>query len=773
MKKYLLILVCAFAWIGANAQQIGNYVSIVDGVTVVTTTSTGQLNNLSDNEKTALQGATSLKLVGYFSEDPDFLKLRDCGCKPVNVDLTGAHIAQGTVTYTYYYLDEDNHNVRYKLSQDNNGWYYTNNNGQRVGVNDADVRIYSASVSGGLKMPDGWKESLVTLSLPTDPNYNVLGADFCNGFKKLTTVTIPDNVTVISDKAFYETTALVNVTLPSNLIAICKWAFYKSALTSFSIPGSVEIVEYMALTECEQITTLVFEESAEDHHMLVKEYGIFNLANLQDIYINTTAMVDCENNAFDFRITWGQGDTTRDMCTLHFKPEVAAHYANLSHPLTPAIAKDAARFHNWLIDHYKQAGQAKGNGWWEFISNGTIEEEEDGVKGTKFLRTYSDYNYDRIVPAGVKAYIVTGLTKNTDNEYCLNLRQLFVIPKRTGVILYGVSNSKDENNNDILSMSLCEIANGTPLRRDYWYQLQGTDATTMKNYLWPTCVTFDPDPEDPEGCFVEEPYVEYTLDANGNVVKDEDGDYQLEYKTRKVLKEATSASSVEPYKQKTGFVTPNGAMTGYDATVLNGFYRNFYMSRYKTTNSGKKYGQNGGDLTNNDFVGFFRAKKSTIKPGMAYLLLKSNEYEDAEGGEVVINPDTESPFVYQNQTYNMKSYQVEYNKNNGTPQLPSQSGYWIEGTDVNPAMQWDLVANWGDRSRATAPNQPNGAKFVAVDFSGEPEIIENEDGTATMILPSNMIEDVETGDYYTLQGVRVTKPTKGVYIKNGKKVVIK
>lgn len=770
MKKCLLILVCAFAWIGVNAQQIiGPLVSIDNGVTIVTTTANGQLNNLTNAEKSALQQATSLKLVGYFSEDPDFLKLRDCGSKPVNVDLSEAHIAQGTVTYTYYYLDEDNQNVRYMLSQDSNGWYYTNN-GQRVNVVQADVRIYSASVTGGLKMPDGWKESLVTLSLPTDQNYNVLGADFCNGFKKLTTVTIPDNITVISDKAFYETTALVNVTLPSNLIALCKWAFYKSALTSFSIPGSVEIVEYMALTECEQIQTLVFEESDEDHHMLVKEYGIFNLANLQDIYINTPALVDCENNAFDFRITWGQGDTTRDMCTLHFKPEVASHYANLSHPLTPAIAKDAARFHNWLIDHYKQAGQAKGNGWWEFISNGTIEEEEDGVKGAKFLRTYSDYDYDRIVPAGVKAYIVTGLSKKSNGEYHLNLKQLFVIPKRTGVILYGVSNSKDENNNDILSMSLCEIANGTPLRRDYWYQLGESDAD-LKNYLWPTCVTFDP--EDPEGCFVEEPYIEYTLDENGNVAQDEDGDYELDYKTRKVLKKAGATSYVEPYKQKKGFVTPTGVMDGYDATVLNGFYRNFYMSRYKNTASGKKYGQQGGNLETNDFVGFFRAKKSNIKYGMAYLLLKSGEYEDAEGGEVVINPDTEFPFVYQNNTYQMKSYQVEYNKNNGTPQLPLESGYWKETSDANPAMQWDLVANWGDRSRATAPNQPNGAKFVAVDFSGEPEIIDNEDGTATMILPSNMIEDVETGDYYTLQGVRVTKPTKGVYIKNGKKVVIK
>lgn len=773
-KGLLCIVLCTFSLaVLADTQVIGDYVSIVDGVTVVTNPS--NQNNFdnwnpkpNDAEKTAIQNAANLKLVGYVGNDA-FLLLGN-ECHPTTVDLTEATIDQGTVSYTYYYLDEDQQNVRHQLSHDANGWYYTDS-GNRVNVAEKDVRIFTASVSGGQKMPDGWKNSLTTLSLPTNQNYNVLGADFCNGFTKLSSVTIPNNVTVISDKAFYNTQSLVSVTLPSNLKAICKWAFYKCALTSFSIPATVEIIEYMALTECEQLTTLVFEGlpegstlKEEDLHMLVKETGVFNLQNLQDIYINTKALVDCENNAFDFRITWGQGDTTREMCTLHFNAEVGSHYANLSHPLTPAIAMDAARFHTWLIDHYKAAGQAKGNGWWEFINNGTIEEKEDGVKGEKFLRTFSDYHYDRIVPQGVKAYIVTGLDQNDDGDFVLNLRQLFVIPKRTGVILYGVSNSKDEKDNPILSMSLCEIANGTPLRRDYWYALQGTDATTMKNYLWPTCVTLDPS----ASSYVEESYSEYQLDNNGNVVQT-NGEYNITIKTRKVLKEATEASTVSPYDEQTAYQTPEGAMENYDATALNGFYRNFYMSRYSKTTSGKKYKQQNNNVIESDFVGFFRAKTSTIKPGMAYLRLKADEFTDAEGGEVVINPDTQ-PFVYQNTTYNMKAYQAEYNKNNGTPILPSQSGFWVEGG--NPDTKWDLDANWGDRTKIT--NKTSGAKYVSVTFSGEPEIIEYEDGTATMIVPMSMIEDAEETDaYYNLQGVKVAHPTKGIYIKNGKKVVIK
>ena len=58
-------------------------------------------------------------------------------------------------------------------------------------------------------------------------------------------------------------------------------------------------------------------------------------------------------------------------------------------------------------------------------------------------------------------------------------------------------------------------------------------------------------------------------------------------------------------------------------------------------------------------------------------------------------------------------------------------------------------------------------------FDGEVEIIENlEEGVATMIIRADT-EDSDEGDYYTLQGVKVNHPSKGVYIVNGKKVVVK
>ena len=56
-----------------------------------------------------------------------------------------------------------------------------------------------------------------------------------------------------------------------------------------------------------------------------------------------------------------------------------------------------------------------------------------------------------------------------------------------------------------------------------------------------------------------------------------------------------------------------------------------------------------------------------------------------------------------------------------------------------------------------------GTRFIGLGFE--------DDGT-TNLIPALSKGDGE-GDWYTLQGQRVAKPGKGIYIRNGKKVVIK
>lgn len=738
----------------------GTYVTEAGGVTTFTMPAGMNWNDVRDKltaeEKQALKDATTLKLVGKFVNDPDFLNLKS-STTPTTLDLRDADIQPGTPVYTYYYLDEeaDKDHKRKTLTQDAEGWYYTDpDTGSKVYVEEDDVRIYSASVSDGQALPSEWKQSLETLYLPENPNYNVTGESFANGFENLKTVYIPENITFLGNKTFYGCNSLVDVELPSKLKVIGYQAFYKTALKEITIPGSVEIIEYMAFTECEEATTLIFEKADDDpnHHMIMKYYAMFNLCNLHDIYVETTSFIDCENEAFDYRITWGQGNVNAPFCTLHFSEEVASHYANLAHPLTTKIAKDHKLFSEWLHAHYQFASNPGGNGWWEFVNNG-VSGDGDDIKGdptnNKLLCTFSDYNFDRIVPEGVKAYAVTNLTDNGDGSFAVDLMQLLVIPKRTGVILYGVANSKNKNGEPILSMPLCDIANGLPLRRDYWYALESND-NHLKNYLWPTCVSLNPEN------YLDEGYYEYELDKDGNVISDENG-YRMELKTRSVLAENEDKFDVTPWDKQDEFdnMNLNNPQGDYDASSLNGFYRNFYLNYYGTTDPGS-----GKTPADKDFIGFFRSKKSKMDTNHAFLRLRADEFTDSEGMEVIVNPDTDQYIDENGTTYNMKSYQVEFAKEDGKPVTPSESGYWKDGGD--PDMTWENPDNWGER--------PEGF-VIEVKYVGEP-IFNDESGNATMIIrPTAESKD---SAYYTLQGIRVAKPTTaGVYIHNGKKVVIK
>ena len=78
--------------------------------------------------------------------------------------------------------------------------------------------------------------------------------------------------------------------------------------------------------------------------------------------------------------------------------------------------------------------------------------------------------------------------------------------------------------------------------------------------------------------------------------------------------------------------------------------------------------------------------------------------------------------------------------------------------------------NWGKRPEDFTTTYSLNGKPVsnAPIYLGEFE--DDADGIVKLIIPAKAIEN---DDYYTLQGVKVPNPSKGIYIHNGKKVVIK
>lgn len=177
----------------------------------------------------------------------------------------------------------------------------------------------------------------------------------------------------------------------------------------------------------------------------------------------------------------------------------------------------------------------------------------------------------------------------------------------------------------------------------------------------------------------------------------------------------TAPTTMEPYYTRSGDVTD----------------RNFIMTDLKyTTFANKVVSDTEGSVPTGkscNYVGFFRTQKGlTIGGNKAYLSIPHDEelIDDPQSFEGIVLPQTEGQQAFR----------------------------------VADWSRFTSTGNWGPRSNFGVLKSK-----VAGD-----EIIEDATG-----IDNVNTENVEDNDYYTLQGVKVAHPQKGVYIKNGKKVILK
>ena len=195
-------------------------------------------------------------------------------------------------------------------------------------------------------------------------------------------------------------------------------------------------------------------------------------------------------------------------------------------------------------------------------------------------------------------------------------------------------------------------------------------------------------------------------------------------------------------------------------------YYNYCMGYYSQTESGRIYKQNHGNYGNgigcplNDWVSFFRVRKQggTIPVDRAYLSLSSNEFTfAADGGAIVIDADD------QLDPSNMEFYRRVYKDQNmnlmSEDEMKAEKLWYLsDGTKIEWAKDWGIVnINFNEIIASNAANNAKSATLV------------EEDGIAGSVAKKAQEDD----SYYTLQGVKVANPEKGIYIHKGKKIVIK
>lgn len=161
---------------------------------------------------------------------------------------------------------------------------------------------------------------------------------------------------------------------------------------------------------------------------------------------------------------------------------------------------------------------------------------------------------------------------------------------------------------------------------------------------------------------------------------------------------------------------PTSMASHYTGTTVTD--RNFIMTNFQSTALK--------DSQYDDFVGFFRVKVGVnCGPEKAYLSLPAEMFASAKGAEaLVVKPTDPAEMIFRSDKWND----------------PINTG------------------NWGQRGNIGV---------LQSKIAGETE---EDDVTG---ISNVSVEVEEDGDYYTLQGVKVAQPQKGVYIQNGKKVIIK
>ena len=104
-------------------------------------------------------------------------------------------------------------------------------------------------------------------------------------YSKLTSITIPENITSIGRCAFSGCDGLTNITIPDSVTSIGSAAFENcSGLTSIVIPDSVISIDHWAFQYCTGLTSATIGNGVKS----ISRYAFWDCASLKDIYFNGT-----------------------------------------------------------------------------------------------------------------------------------------------------------------------------------------------------------------------------------------------------------------------------------------------------------------------------------------------------------------------------------------------------------------------------------------------------------------------------------------------------
>ena len=246
----------------------------------------------------------------------------------------------------------------------------------------------------------------------------------------------------------------------------------------------------------------------------------------------------------------------------------------------------------------------------------------------------------------------------------------------------------------------------------------------------------------------------------------------VEYKTYEIKYGATITPEAEPTKEGyefSGWSTIPATMPAEDVTITGTFTLKSDVDVIKISSAGQSTWCSKYDL---DFTGI-EGVKAYIASGYnratgTIWLTRVNEVPANEGiliigkeGDYKVPHITSYTYYMNMMVGTLKAITINEKEGEYTNYYLSNGDYGVGFYKVNGTQA--ISAN-----RAYLPllkgNVPAGTRFISLGF---------EDGEGTTVINGVKSGEVKSREWFTLQGQRVNNPGKGLYIKNGKKVIIK
>ena len=186
------------------------------------------------------------------------------------------------------------HNFIIRLDLTNWDWDTKTGATFTVTVAAATNKFYFDDTTGTIRGYDGTDTVVVIPAKINGIPVETIGRAAFYG-SSVTSVTIPDSVTFISDLAFANCSNLTNISIPNSVTSIGSSAFeYCTSLKSITLPSSLRTISQALFFDCSQLTTIQIPDSVSS----ILAYAFYNCRNLKTIRI-PVSVTFIESYAFD------------------------------------------------------------------------------------------------------------------------------------------------------------------------------------------------------------------------------------------------------------------------------------------------------------------------------------------------------------------------------------------------------------------------------------------------------------------------------------------